>query len=111
MSAIKEAVESFSKTIPDGQRILDVGCGLRPYEKYFIHGKYVGIDVPKSGRSAEGKKPNFEFDGINIPFEDSCFDVVICTEVLEHATEPAALLSEMNRVLIIFDCAIYVGLA
>lgn len=100
MSAISEAIETFAKTIPDNRLILDVGCGLRPYEKFFTQSTYIGIDVAKSGREAEGKEIDFEFDGINIPFEDDHFDVVICTEVLEHAINPVALLLEINRVLV-----------
>ena len=99
MSAIKLAVEGFSKTVVGGARVLDVGCGLRPYEVFFSHAKYIGIDVAQSGRLAEGKKIDFEFDGVNIPFEDNSYDIVICTEVLEHAIQPESLLKEISRVL------------
>lgn len=78
--------------------ILDVGCGLRPYEDCFPLSKYIGIDVPVSGREASGKSPDYEFDGTNIPLESEHFDVVICTEVLEHAENPDLLLKEMARV-------------
>lgn len=99
MSAIKLAVENFSKTVARGARVLDVGCGLRPYETFFSHAKYTGIDVAESGRLAEGKKIDFEFDGVNIPFKDNSYDIVICTEVLEHAIQPEGLLKEITRVL------------
>src|SRR5207244_1525396 len=34
-----------------------------------------------------------------LPFEDSSFDCVICTEVLEHCREPSAVLREIHRTL------------
>lgn len=99
MTEIRRALETFARTVPNGAKVLDVGCGLRPYEKLFSHAEYIGIDVPDSGREASGKKPDFEFDGINIPMNASEADVVICTEVLEHAVAAEELLREMNRVL------------
>ena len=98
MSDIRKAIENFSTTIPNGSKILDVGCGLRPYEIYFTGSNYIGIDVFISGRGDEGKAPDYEFDGTRIPMPDNEFDVVICTEVLEHATDPDALLKEIARV-------------
>ena len=98
MSDIGRAIEEFSKRVPAGARILDVGCGLRPYEVFFPQCAYIGIDVPVSGREASGKRPDHEFDGTNIPLQNESFDVVICTEVLEHAVSPELLLQEMARV-------------
>ena len=98
MSDIRRAIEEFSKRVPAGARILDVGCGLRPYEVFFPQCIYIGIDVPVSGREASGKRPDHEFDGTNIPLQNGSFDVVICTEVLEHAVSPELLLQEMARV-------------
>ncbi len=37
--------------------------------------------------------------GENIPFADRYFDVVICTQVLTYANDPAQLVSELHRVL------------
>ena len=34
-----------------------------------------------------------------IPFPDGHFDALLCTEVLEHAVAPEALIAEMHRVL------------
>lgn len=99
MTEIKIAVKEFADQTPAGASVLDVGCGLRPYEVLFPHAKYVGVDVPQSGRESDGKRPDFEFDGIFLPFDGASFDGIICTEVLEHATNPDALLGEMYRVL------------
>lgn len=77
---------------------LDVGCGDRPYEDLFGHGKYVGIDVKVSGRNDKLKKPDIFYDGETIPYSDNQFDLVLCTQVLEHVSDPLSLIKEMARV-------------
>ena len=37
--------------------------------------------------------------GESLPFTDSCFDVAICVDVLEHVHSPAATVTEISRVL------------
>jgi SAM-dependent methyltransferase len=96
---IEKQVILFARSLPLGSRVLDVGCGLRPYEKYFAGSRYVGLDVHDSGRGANGKRADVYFDGLRIPFSEGEFDAVICTEVLEHCVDPAALTGEIRRVL------------
>jgi len=96
---ISACVEEFASTLVVGADVVDVGCGLRPYESFFAHTGYLGIDVDVSGREAEGKRPDKYFDGVHIPFEDETMDAVLCTEVLEHCVDPGLLAVEMYRVL------------
>ena len=42
---------------------------------------------------------DFFYDGKNIPFSDSHFDCVLCSQVLEHVFHPDELLIEIFRVL------------
>lgn len=78
--------------------VLDVGCGSRQYEKLFADQRYIGIDVPISGRQQSQKSPDVYYDGVNFPFPDSNFDLTLCTEVLEHCLEPELLVKEISRV-------------
>lgn len=98
--AIEQTVVQFAGGLGRDKLVLDVGCGLRPYESLFARQRYVGIDIRQSGREGSGKLPDRWFDGIHIPFEDSSCGAIICTEVLEHCVEPALLLREMHRVLV-----------
>ena len=81
--------------------LLDVGCGEMPFRALLPSGvTYTGIDVPAAELFGMGR--NFDivyFDGKTIPFADASFDCVLCTEVLEHADDPAGLIAEMLRVL------------
>ena len=98
-NAIASAVFAFSKSLQPGGKIVDVGCGLQPYREYFSHVQYVGLDVAASGRKEKEKSADIYFDGVNIPLEPESVDAILCTEVLEHAVDPEALVAEFFRVL------------
>lgn len=82
-------------------RILDVGCGQSPYRHLFVmnHIDYVGVDIEDANQFGYDRNDITRFDGLHIPFSDSEFDALICTEVLEHTPNPEALILEMYRVL------------
>lgn len=81
-------------------RILDVGCGSKPYQNEFKNAvQYIGLDIETSGHNHKNENIDVYYDGINIPFPDEYFDSVVCFEVLEHTFQPGILLKEINRVL------------
>lgn len=81
-------------------KILDVGCGQKPYQNLFAKKtSYIGMDVEISGHDHENEDVDVFYDGENFPFQDRTFDSVICNQVLEHVSSPNKILSEMNRVL------------
>lgn len=81
--------------------VLDVGCGEMPFRSMIEpEARYVGLDFPGAASFGMRNHPDIvSFDGSTIPFPDNSFDHVLCTEVLEHAEHPAALVAEMHRVL------------
>jgi SAM-dependent methyltransferase len=76
-----------------GLRVLDVGCGVKPYYPFFASAaSYVGVDVQENpGADVHGPVEA-------LPLEDASFDVVLCTQVLEHVDDPAAAVRELHRV-------------
>jgi SAM-dependent methyltransferase len=76
-------------------RLLDVGCGVKPYYPWFepYVSEYVGVDI--AGNPAADLEGTIE----SIPVEDGSFDAVLCTQVLEHCDDPAAGVGELCRVL------------
>jgi ubiquinone/menaquinone biosynthesis C-methylase UbiE len=84
--------------------MLDVG-GAEGY-KSFIASNLFGIKVHTSDLSEEACKRAREIFGVEatpldiheIPFADGQFDVLICSETLEHVTEPKQAIDELLRV-------------
>ena len=75
--------------------ILDCGCGDKPYYPFFegISRLYVGVDRRR------GEYVDVIGDVQQLPFRDDLFDVVVCTQVIEHIPHPQTLVNEIHRVL------------
>jgi len=80
--------------------LLDVGCGLKPYEKIFAPHieKYYGTEYsPESG--FRGNRADVAGDASAMPFADASIDTILCTEVLEHVAHPEKVIEEFARIL------------
>jgi len=75
-------------------RLLDVGCGVKPYEPLFAAhvAEYVGVDVANPAAELEGTVED-------IPVPDGSFDLVLCTQTLEHVDDPGRAVRELRRVV------------
>jgi SAM-dependent methyltransferase len=90
----KPLVEWLRLQNVDGLRVLDVGCGDRPYDALLRGAReLVGFDVPGN--------PHADLHGSidAIPVEDASFDLALCLQVLEHVPDPAAAVRELHRVV------------
>jgi SAM-dependent methyltransferase len=77
-----------------GLRVLDVGCGDRPYDALFAGAaELVGFDVPGNVHA----DLHGSIDAL--PVEDGSFDAALCLQVLEHVPDPAAAVRELRRVV------------
>ncbi|MFM8431289.1 MAG: class I SAM-dependent methyltransferase [Bacteroidota bacterium] len=81
-------------------RLLDVGCGNKPYRSLFNVEEYIGIDIENEAHDHTHESIDALFDGINIPYDDCRFDCVISIEVFEHVFHLERLIKEINRVLV-----------
>lgn len=74
-------------------RILDVGCDRAILREFVGAERYTGID-----RSEEADIRHDLQSGGPLPFDDSTFDVVVCTDVLEHLDNLHDVFKEIVRV-------------
>lgn len=79
-------------------KILDVGCGTKPYQKFFAYSEYIGLEYD-TGIDQDKKEADYYYSGDSFPFEDALFSSALCNQVLEHIFNPESFLSEINRVL------------
>ncbi len=86
-------------------RILDIGCGNKPYQDLFKPAIYKGIDFKKFSSNSEFSinKPDYYFRApylstFKLPFVSTYFDSVVSFQVLEHHPEVVTFIREAVRV-------------
>ena len=100
-----------------GDRILDIGCGsgrhtAEAYRQNRVH--VTGADLvledlvsarerlifhDRLGEHGGGTWNLAAADVTDLPFSDACFDIVICSEVLEHIPHHELAIRELVRIL------------
>ena len=86
--------------------ILDAGCGegfidallIDNYSSIRITGLEFAEEAIEIARKMNPKAEYVQSDITKMPFDDQSFDIVICTEVLEHLEKPDKAISEIIRV-------------
>ncbi|MBZ0246862.1 MAG: class I SAM-dependent methyltransferase [Cyclobacteriaceae bacterium] len=80
-------------------RLLDFGCGEKPYLALFSVDEYLGLDIEKSGHTHKNSNVDAYYDGKIIPFDSEYFDSFFSSEVFEHVFNLPIILKEINRVV------------
>jgi SAM-dependent methyltransferase len=89
-----------------GDRALDLGCGTGDFTAALAQAgaRPIGVEVAQAAvERARARHPELDFRLVPIegplPLEDSAFDLVWASEVIEHVDDTARWLSEVRRVL------------
>ncbi len=104
-------------SLSDGDKLLDLGCGegrhvIAAYLEKNIQA--IGVDLGfndlkttanKFGDFYQAENPEKSFglsvaNALLLPFADNTFDVIICSEVLEHIPDYESVLTEVERILV-----------
>lgn len=78
-------------------KLLDIGCGTKPYESLCKVDEYIGLEIDDGG-NRNNKHADVFYDGKTIPFDDKTFDSLLSNQVFEHVFNPNEFLKEVNRV-------------
>ena len=88
------------------QSTLDVGCGdgalMEELHARGFGGRLVGMEISGAAARIAAARPAVDdvgtFDGVTLGLPDGSFDLGVLSHVLEHTTDPPALLAEVARV-------------
>ena len=99
-----EVYESFVRRyIREDASVLDLGCGAGGVMELFDRhvGLPVGVDrhLPSLRHNRASSMRRVLSDADALPFAADCFDLVVCSWVIEHAQQPDRLFAEASRVL------------
>jgi len=103
-SAHREEFEKIVDWIPEGSRVLDLGCGEGSLLKLLVERKKAqveGIEISPSGVEvckSKGLKVRQGRIDEGLPWADGAFDIAVCNVTLQMVMYPEKLLSEMGRV-------------
>ncbi len=96
-------VEVLKLTQGYSGKYLDLGAGQGNLTRLLLeqgHSQVYACDKhPEYFKVAGLRSQSCDLDHKNLPYAESFFDVVICTEAIEHLENPRHLLREIHRVL------------
>jgi SAM-dependent methyltransferase len=94
-------IKAEAARLSPGSHVLDAGAGASKYRPFFAHCVYQTQDFCQyQGELVKYLKPiDYVCEITGIPLENQSLDAIVCTEVIEHVTDPMAVLKEFSRLL------------
>lgn len=90
---IKKKIKNLCRRIfSNSEKILDLGCGTKPYYHKSINARIIGGDIVAT------KKTHVVFNAMKLPFKNSSFDGIMCVNSLYYYPNPFEAVKEMSRV-------------
>lgn len=102
-NTVCELIKPFAQR---GETLLEIGCAEGLYCAYFSDqggSKIVGIDISQPKIARAEQRPNIEYKVANWEnlvneFSPKQFDVILATEVIEHARDPQKLVDDCMKI-------------
>lgn len=104
---LTQILKLLPKNTASNFKVLDVGCSsamlTAEIAKALPKSQVTGLDSYKAAIDlAKSKYPDINFtvaDAHDMPFKNQTFDLLVCTETLEHVIDPKGVLEEIKRVI------------
>jgi len=100
-SFVKEKFVQVSKFIPEGSKVLDIGCNDGKMRDFLKNPVYYGVDINKNQISELNDKgikaKQADLNKNELPFKNEKFDFVLLLDILEHVVNPQKLLLDAKK--------------
>lgn len=94
MRPLLQEIKAFAATVTEHDRVVDLGCGDKPYASLFsTAAEYIGVEIEP------GPQVNVVAPAWKLPFPDAHVDVLLATQVLEHVSKLPETVAEIKRVV------------
>lgn len=90
---IEMALRQFLTHLPPRAKVVDVGCGKKPYASLLTNFEHIGVDSSSENRADIICASN------QIPLASQSVDAIICTQTLQHVEDVIGTLAECQRIL------------
>jgi hypothetical protein len=98
MKRIKWALRKIQLPVSSSGLVLDVGSGGNPYPRSDVLLDRLTGAEHRCGVPMMIDRPTVFADASKMPFKDKAFDFVIASHILEHVSDPAGFLDELQRI-------------
>jgi len=95
---LRDFARQAASSVGPNALVLDAGAGDSPYRAFFSHATYEAADHCKRPERPYNYV-SYVCDLTSIPVQSNRYDLVLCTQVLEHVPRPQETLKELGRVL------------
>jgi SAM-dependent methyltransferase len=96
---VRDFLTEVASQTPVGSVVLDAGAGECQFADLFSHCRYISVDFAKGDSKWNYKHLSAVGDLLHLPLKNASIDAVICTQTIEHISEPTVLLNELCRVM------------
>lgn len=98
------AIDRLLPCVPNGGRLLEIGCGTGHWSEYFSNKGFdvTGVDISEQmiaiAKQRKASHAIFDVcDAATLPFDDASFDVTAAITSLEFTDDPTRVAAEMVR--------------
>ena len=104
MKYCHNTLENFSGNKNKFSKILEIGAGVEPHDKYIKHkyDEYHILETSDYALKQLSSHKNYilhKYDGYTLPFDDKTFDRIIISHSLEHIEKSEIFISNVMKIL------------
>ncbi len=90
-------VRAAAASVSGSDLVLDAGAGNCLYEALFAGKRYQSTDLGQTAKSYG--RLSYYCNLASVPVRDNTYRMIVCTQTLEHVTDPLRVLGELYRAL------------